>query len=486
MPGTSSPAIDMDPVVRLKRTVCAQLSGRQQPASYLGMEAQRKQLYELLLRTIDLGEGNSAILVGPPGVGKSMLLKDVLQSLRSRQYASDTSSNRSGNFIDIHLCGLRHTNTRLALRAIALTLLSHSTPQNGDAAHANLQELYNQNEDGPLEGGREHVAEDSLGSVADVMDALLSTLHNGGRQNTSLVFVLDYIDRFTTHHNQTLLYNLFDIVQRAAVPIAVIGVTTRDDIYELFEKRVRSRFSHRFIHVHNTLSFEEYTQTFQALLAVPSEPKGSDVATRQVLQQWKLYIEALCKSEKALAALRIQYELDPSVRLLQAFLLPLISRLERTHDGMIKTAGIDGDALFARVNELRRDEKLVILKGLTSLELALLIAMICIGQKHGVEVYNFEMAYNEYKEFCAGKVSKDMGRMALFSKAVAMKAWERLAQLELVVTAPGNTKSTTKRYKAFYITVSSTLLNNALQQHIDCPTALVRWATTGANTYTPF
>ena len=49
----------------------------------------------------------------------------------------------------------------------------------------------------------------------------------GGDQSKSVVFVLDEFDMFAQHHNQTLLYNLFDVAQSAQAPICVIGLTTR-------------------------------------------------------------------------------------------------------------------------------------------------------------------------------------------------------------------------------------------------------------------
>jgi origin recognition complex subunit 4 len=65
----------------------------------------------------------------------------------------------------------------------------------------------------------------------------------------SVIFILDEFDLFTTHPRQTLLYNLFDISQAKKAPIAVLGLTTRIDVVESLEKRVKSRFSHRYVHL---------------------------------------------------------------------------------------------------------------------------------------------------------------------------------------------------------------------------------------------
>lgn len=70
-----------------------------------------------------------------------------------------------------------------------------------------------------------------------------------GVTSKSVVFIIDEFDLFATHARQTLLYNLFDIAQARKAPIAVLGLTTRVDVVESLEKRVKSRFSHRYVYM---------------------------------------------------------------------------------------------------------------------------------------------------------------------------------------------------------------------------------------------
>lgn len=87
-----------------------------------------------------------------------------------------------------------------------------------------------------------------FGSFAENFAFLLACLKSGDKNlSKSVIFILEHFDRFCAHHNQTLLYNLFDIAQSAQAPICVLGLTCRFDVLELFEKRVKSRFSHRQI-----------------------------------------------------------------------------------------------------------------------------------------------------------------------------------------------------------------------------------------------
>lgn len=60
-------------------------------------------------------------------------------------------------------------------------------------------------------------------SFADRLSFVIQSLQ-GSQDSTPIIFVLDRIDLIATHTNQILLYNLFDIAQTSAVPIAVVGM----------------------------------------------------------------------------------------------------------------------------------------------------------------------------------------------------------------------------------------------------------------------
>lgn len=63
-----------------------------------------------------------------------------------------------------------------------------------------------------------------FGSFAENLAYLLACLRAGEKHlSKSVIFILDEFDLFCAHHNQTLLYNLFDISQSAQTPICVLG-----------------------------------------------------------------------------------------------------------------------------------------------------------------------------------------------------------------------------------------------------------------------
>jgi origin recognition complex subunit 4 len=112
----------------------------------------------------------------------------------------------------------------------------------------------------------------------------------------SVIFILDEFDLFTTHSRQTLLYNLFDIAQARKAPIVVLGLTTRIDVVESLEKRVKSRFSHRYVHLSLPRSLPAFWDICKEGLTVDAEElenEGFDVSItgqREFLSYWQAMI----------------------------------------------------------------------------------------------------------------------------------------------------------------------------------------------------
>src|SRR6201999_2416090 len=128
--------------------------------------------------------------------------------------------------------------------------------------------------------GRELEIDEEAGkSYADTLTMLLALLSHPdeiageriGQVAKSVVFVMDEFDLFATHARQTLLYNLLDIAQSRKAPIAVIGITTKFDVQESLEKRVKSRFSHRYIHISLAKSLTAFQEICMAAMSIHLE-----------------------------------------------------------------------------------------------------------------------------------------------------------------------------------------------------------------------
>lgn len=115
-------------------------------------------------------------------------MENVLEEIQ--QLESFTS-----NALVVKLHGLIHTDDRLALKGITSQMSLDNAV------------------DGKV-----------FGSFAENLSFLLACLKTGQKETAkSIIIILEEFDMFCSHHNQTLLYNLFDLAQSAQTPICVIG-----------------------------------------------------------------------------------------------------------------------------------------------------------------------------------------------------------------------------------------------------------------------
>jgi origin recognition complex subunit 4 len=256
----------LDPV---KSLVLSRLTG-QNLTPLISHEAEYGKLHSLLSATINAGEGNSILLLGSRGVGKTCLVETTI---------ADLAMQHNKEFHVVRLNGFLQTDDKLALREIWRQL------------------------------GREmQVDEDETAQVSTYADTMASLLHllshpeelaeslepdAPARTAKSVIFVLDEFDLFTTHPRQTLLYNLFDITQARKAPIAVIGCSARVDVSDTLEKRVKSRFSHRWIHLSQAKSLAAFEEIARAVLMLREDEKHhkKQSISNKIRNDWNAFIE---------------------------------------------------------------------------------------------------------------------------------------------------------------------------------------------------
>ncbi|XP_078537894.1 origin recognition complex subunit 4 isoform X2 [Lissotriton helveticus] len=363
-----------------------------------GVESQYQHLLELLKRTVIHGESNSALIIGPRGSGKNMLLSDALKELVEIKQAKE-------NVLQVHLNGLLQTNDKIALKEITRQLCLENV-----------------------------VGDKVFGSFAENLAFLLEALKKGDRTSSCpVIFVLDEFDLFAHHKNQTLLYNLFDISQSAQTPVAVLGLTCRLDVLELLEKRVKSRFSHRQIHLLNAFNFSQFLKIFQDQLSLSAEFPDTAFA-----ETWNQNTQML-----ALSRVMISHPLIDAADLVEA------SRLRSM------------------------DSKANLLHGLSVLEICLIIAMKHLHDIYDGEPFNFQMVQNEFQKFIQRKAHSAYN----FETPVVMKAFEHLHQLELIKPMEGLSVRTQKEYRLMKLLLDNSQIMEALQKYPNCPTDVRQWAT---------
>lgn len=224
----------------LKRVLSEKLNGKRR-LRLVAVEEEYRKVHQLLEQTIAAGEGNSMLIIGARGSGKSSLVETAI---------SDLSHQHGKVFHVVRLNGCIHTDDKLALREIWRQL------------------------------GREMEVEDDvmgrMTNYADTLSSLLALLSHpaelaaeGSDQiANSVIFIMDEFDLFTSHPRQTLLYNLFDVAQSRKAPIAVLGLTTKINVAESLEKRVKSRFSHRSVHLSLPKSLQSFWEISREALVV--------------------------------------------------------------------------------------------------------------------------------------------------------------------------------------------------------------------------
>ena len=418
-------AIYQESLTLLKTQIMNTLTGKRRN-TLVGLDEEYQKVHQLIEQTIVAGEGNSMLVIGARGSAKTTLVETVL---------SQMSAEHRDDFHIVRLNGFIQTTDKLALKDIWRQL------------------------------GREMEVEDDTmgarGNYADTLASLLALLSHptelsaseGNEDHTakSVIFIMDEFDLFASHPRQTLLYNLFDIAQSRKAPIAILGLTTKVNVVESLEKRVKSRFSHRYVHLSLPASFLAFREICKSALAKQSSDSTLDTNTsfthrmqkqesrfEKLHNAWSMYISSLLHEDTVMdQMLRQIYAQTKSVSsFFAASLLPIIS----TSPEHIPTG--DDFALNALSHP---DSKLHMLPSLSELELSLLIAAARLDIILDTDTCNFSMAYDEYT-MLAGKAklqSSASGAAALgggsrvWGREVAMGAWERLESLELLVPVFG-------------------------------------------------
>ncbi|KAF9355059.1 origin recognition complex subunit 4 [Mortierella sp. AD094] len=355
-------------------------------------------------------------------------------------------------FMVIHLNGLIQTDDRMALKEIMRQL-----SREGEA------EMNGSNT-----------------SSADSLPSLLTFLKAGTKDQYPIIFILDEFDLFAQHTKQSLLYNLFDVAQSAEWPIAVIGLTCR--MYYTFPP---SSY-HDYVEIcENALSLSPADldiETEDGMLVGPDvDVKG------KFIKEFNHRVKMLFDDGGFAKVVQRIFDLMKDVRGFYRLCFGPVAELSEEHPYLLPSQFYESGL------QQRVDNKTELLKGISLLELSLLIAI-----KHLVEreivIFNFEMVYDEYKDFMDMAVARGSSSssslgvssggaitstesvsLRLYKKAVALKAFEHLVEAELLRAADSAGKGP-KEYRMMRVMLDSSQISDVVLKHRDCPTVVARWA----------
>ncbi|KAF8195860.1 origin recognition complex subunit 4 C-terminus-domain-containing protein [Mycena galopus ATCC 62051] len=424
-----------------------------------------KQLSDLLQGTVARGEGNSCLLLGPRGSGKTRIANQCLRDLPEQP-------------IVLRLCGWSQQSDRLAMREIAYQL----TQQTGKSF------LTAPDDDVPTgaeDADEENPFLDTPSKPVTMalppsthLPALISLLHTLSRPT---VVILDAFDLFAQHPRQSLLYCLLDTAQscragEGSKGIAVIGMTTRVDTVNLLEKRVKSRFSGRTLRTAAPSQSQDWIELARGILCskikAHEELKGIEI--EEWHQQWEAGVQSFLQDETTISILRETFSVTKDVRVLARLLTSIVIQLSPSSPYPMSSQ------LAAAAAIQRSRARFPMLHALPYPSICLLIACVH-SETAGHLTFTFEMLYERVRDqirFSSSAPVEINGSsigMPKCPRSVLMSAFESLMSARIVAPTVAPSASVGKEFVRFRAVVSREDVKKAVQTRNDIN--LSKWLT---------
>lgn len=249
-----------------------------------------------------------------------------------------------------------------------------------------------------------------------------------------IVIVLDNMDEFALRPKQALLYVLLDAVQASsyAPGLLVLATSTRGDTLDLLEKRVKSRFSHRVVHMRPPAHLEAYTTTFQDKLVLVQDPPGARQAAppgwSRFVQAWNQRVQQIVRDVHVQALLANQMETSWDMRALGQVVVRAMAMLAPP----LPTAGLLARALA--MGDVRGEE--VLLRSLTVPQSTLLAAALRVSHIRGQETFTLAMLQAELTSYLSTREKdKRQSKTGLANPAILRDTFRSLLALSFLVPA---------------------------------------------------
>ncbi|RDB22882.1 Origin recognition complex subunit 4 [Hypsizygus marmoreus] len=397
-----------------------------------------QQLESILAGSVTRGEGNSCLLLGPRGSGKTRLVERSLSNLSEK------------NPIILRLSGWTQHTDRLAMREIARQL----GQQTGGSFLSQIDDVL----PGIDADGDEtaeinpflDAPEPSQLSLppASHLPALISVLPTLERPT---IVILDGFDLFALHPRQSLLYCLLDTAQscRATVGskgLAVIGITSRIDTITILEKRVKSRFSGRMLRTAPPPRLQDWENFLKEVLSSTIEDYDlEDDAVEEWNILWDAAVRKFRNDRAVQTTLNETFSITRDVRMLSRMLLSLT--LQLTCDRPFPSPSQLVSASVAQ----RARPRFPLLHTLPYPEMCLLIASVH-AETAGHAHFTFEMLHEYFRDQVRASTSAPVQvnggsiGMVRCSRQVLMTAFEELVTKKIFISVNAFAPSIAKEF----------------------------------------
>ncbi|KAL6947460.1 hypothetical protein ACO0RG_000034 [Hanseniaspora osmophila] len=461
-----------------------------------------KEVDVLLKQTVIQKENHSVVLIGPRNSYKTTAIQKTLSFLY-KEHARD--------FIVIHLNGMLHSEQH-AIKSIAKQMEEQlkrldSLRQPHDRSRARKKASINMT-DGSLSEIFQRFLQVldysdidySNASEIALFDEMIKETNEASskKEKISIIFLFDEIDLFAGPVRQTLLYNLFDMVENSPISFCIIGLTTKLNLLEFFEKRVKSRFSNRTISFMKPKSYDDFQKSFSKILMI-KEPQND------VEKSWNNDVLSASNDPDSHynRLVRRNYDTVKDLKLLWNGFLQVFSKRNFNHpqeDGTLYSLSKNGLDLVTTYEKHRFASTWSgRLNTLSDLEMLIIIATTRIALKDSDNV-TFSKVYNEYSSLIsmmnksipsmASAEIKDIdGTYKLWSKTNVKNVWESLIRLGFLIER-GTLGLRDSAFQAFVTTnyqtiqqmvpfdlriYNSVLTLHELRQYLPSSSSLYQW-----------
>lgn len=405
-------------------------------------------LLDVLKRVIFNCENNSTLIIGPRGSGKTFLIKRVFEKLFAELRERDCTED---DLLIVHLSGCLQADDKSALWEISRQL--------------KLENVIN---------------DKVFGSFADSFEFLLKSMKAGNQQSKPLIFILDEFDLFTKNKTQLLLYTILNTIQTASTPMCLIGCTSRIDVLDLLEKRIKSRFSHRQIYLFKEFDKEKYVDIAKYFIQCDYYEQNGELISsgkeRSAFARYLTeYLNHAFNDPQVIYVMKQMYQIDKSLATLKRLImLPALRLGDLTKEQLVaKETELFKKELRDSFDMVNMDTKTNLLNGLSILELTLVICMLLLSESFVGEPFNFELIYTAYLRF----MNKANSNQQKYERQVILKAYEHLIKLKCVLPATeylthNKMAKINKEYALMYLALDRDEIDICLAKYPNCPTEL--------------